>query len=102
MSLAQEMGFRPRTAFRKKMAWDMPTRDADAAERAIVTLKKRFDKANKAEKRQMRDLMHEASRVLIHMARNRRRYTKLEQANLFKVATIYSRLKSEFTREVGE
>ena len=102
MSLAQEMGFRPRTALRKKMAWDMPTRDADAAERAVVGLRERFEKANKKEKREIRDLMHEASRVLIHMARNRRRYTKLEQANLFKVATIYSRLKNEFTREVGD
>ena len=100
MSLAQESGFRPKSAFREKMAWDMPTRDVTAAERAVADMREQFSKASKAQKREMHDLTYEASRVLIHLARNRRKFTKQEQANFLRIAAIYSALKSEFASEV--
>lgn len=100
MSLAQEKEFRPKSAFRKKMAWDMPTRSVSAAERAIPELRRRFEKANKKEKKEMLDLMFEASRALIHMAKNKRRFSRAEQTAFYRMSLIYARLKTEFAKEV--
>ena len=60
MSLAQETGFKPKSPYRKKIAYDMPTRNLYAAQKYQDELRKKFDKANKQQKKEIYDLLTEA------------------------------------------
>jgi len=100
LSLAQERPFRPQTEFREKTAWKMPTRNAAAAEKAAADLRKLFKESDTVHKKELHDLMFEATRTLLHMAKDRRQFSTIERTNFYKMANIYNKLKTEFAREL--
>jgi len=99
VSLAQEKEFMPHgSIFRQKMAWKIPTRSVAAAEKAIAEMRINYKKMNPDEKKLFKDLLFEAVRTLIHMTKNKRRFTREEQEMFFRIALMYNHFKSELGR----
>jgi hypothetical protein len=100
MTLAQEKSFKPGTPFQRRLAFDIPTRNPTQARDAIVKLRQEYAKMRPAEKQMTVQLLQKAWRTLVDMAGNKRTFTSAERKKIWKIALMYSALKSEFSRSV--
>lgn len=94
MTLAQEPPFKPGTPFKSRLAYDLPTRNPDRAARAIEKLHANYQKMNPAEQRQVQELLQEAWRTLVFMAKDKRKFSAKERTNIYQIAHMYGALKS--------
>jgi hypothetical protein len=100
MTLAQEKPFKRGDPFKAKLAYDMPTRDSAKARDAIITLRRNYMKMSPVEKQKTIQLLQEAWRTLVELAKNKRDFTSAERKKFWEIALLYSALKSEFSRSV--
>lgn len=99
MTLAQEKAFKSGTPFKRKLSYDIPTRNPARAKEAVGRLRRRYDKMNPDEQRQVRELLQETWRVLLHVTKDKRYFTSKERENVWKIALMYTALKNELGRK---
>ena len=98
MTLAQEKAFKSGSPFKRKLAYDIPTRNPDRAGEAVKRLRRDYERMNPDEQRQVKELLQETWRVLVHVAKDKRNFTTRERENVWKIALMYTALKNDLTR----
>ena len=99
MTLAQERAFKSGTPFKRKLSYDIPTRNPARAKEAAGRLRRQYDKMNPDEQRQVRELLRETWRVLLHVVKDKRQFTSKEREDVWKIALIYTALKNDLGRK---
>lgn len=90
MTLAQEKAFKPGSPFKARLAYDLPTRDYEKAEVAMMRLREQYDRMKPSEKREVEELMEKAWRTLLTNAKAKKRFTARERTEFWRIAMLYS------------
>jgi len=99
MTLAQEKAFKSGTPFKRRMSYDIPTRNPERAEQAVGRIRKEYKSMNPEEQRQVKELLREAWKVLLHLTKDKRNFSTSERQDVWKIALMYTALKNELSRE---
>lgn len=90
MTLAQEKAFKPGSPFKARLAYELPTRNYEKAEKAMIVLREKYDKMKPAERQEVDELMEKAWRTLLTNAKAKRRFTARERTEFWKIAMLFS------------
>lgn len=90
MTLAQEKAFKPGTPFKRKWAYEIPTRNFARAEKALIRLRENYDRMSPKEKKEIEELMAMAWRTLLTTAKDKRRFNAKERTEFWKIAMLYA------------
>jgi len=100
MTLAQEKAFKSGTPFKRRMSYDIPTRNPARAKEAVGRIRRQYDKMNPDEQSQTKQLLREAWKVQLHLVKDKRHLTTREREDIWKIALMYTALKNELGRKM--
>jgi len=98
MTLAQEKAFKSGSPFKRRLAYDIPTRSPTRAKEAAERLRREYDRMRPEEQRQVQELLQESWKVLLGLTKDKRRLTTKEREDIWQVALMYTALKNELVR----
>ena len=97
MTLAQEKTFKSGSPFKRRLAYDIPTRSPKRAKEAVERLRREYDRMRPDEQRQVQELLQESWRVSLGLTKDKRRLTTKEREDIWQVALMYTALKNELS-----
>lgn len=98
MTLAQEKAFKSGTPFRRRMAYDIPTRNPTRAKEATARIRRDYANMSPNEQTQVITLLQQTWKVLLGLTKDKRTLTTQERQNVWEIALMYTALKNELSR----